>query len=130
MISINNAMSVDLTGQVCAENVGFKHFSGTGGQVDFLRGAMQAKNGKSFIALSSAFTDKAGELHSKIVLDFPPGGATTDLRADVQYIVTEYGCVNLFGEDLPTRAKLLISIAHPQFRDQLTFAAKKNNIIY
>jgi 4-hydroxybutyrate CoA-transferase len=130
MISINNALSIDLTGQVCAESVGFRHFSGTGGQVDFLRGASQAKNGKAFIALSSTYTDKSGQLQSKIVLDFSPGSATTDLRSDVQYVVTEYGCVNLFGEDLPTRAKLLISIAHPQFRDQLMFEAKKHGIIY
>lgn len=130
MISINNALAVDLGGQICSESIGFRHFSGTGGQVDFVRGASAAKDGKSFIALSSTMVNKSGELQSKIVLDFPPGAATTTLRADVQYIVTEYGCVDLFGEDIPTRAKRLISIAHPQFREELTFLAKKNNMIY
>lgn len=130
MISINNAMAIDLGGQVCSENIGFRHFSGTGGQVDFVRGASYAKNGKSFLAISSTVETRAEGLKSRIVLDFPPGGATTTLRSDVQYIVTEYGCVNLFGEDLPTRAKLLISIAHPRFRDELLFEAKKHNIVY
>ncbi len=130
MISINNALSIDLGGQVCSENIGFRHFSGTGGQVDFVRGATNSKNGKSFIALPSSFLNKSGELESRIVLDLPPGGATTALRSDIQYVVTEFGCVNLFGEDLPTRAKSLISIAHPQFREELTFAANKHNIIY
>lgn len=129
MISINTAMSVDLTGQVCSENIGFKHFSGTGGQVDYIRGAVHSKGGKSFLAISSTVSTKEG-LTSRIVLDFPPGGATTALRSDVQYIVTEHGCVNLFGEDLPTRAKKLISIADPAFRDKLTFDAKKNGLLY
>ena len=130
MISINNTLAIDLGGQVCSENIGFRHFSGTGGQVDFVRGASNAKDGKSFIALPSTVIGKNGELISKIVLDLPPGGATTTLRSDIQYVVTEYGCVNLFGEDLPTRAKLLISIAHPQFREELLFDAQKQNLIY
>lgn len=130
MISINNALAVDLGGQICSECIGFRHFSGTGGQVDFVRGASAAKDGKSFIALSSSRVDKSGERTSKIILDFAPGSATTTLRSDVQYIVTEYGCVDLFGEDLPTRAKRLISISHPEFREELTFEAKKHNIIY
>jgi acyl-CoA hydrolase len=130
MISINNALAVDLGGQICSECIGFRHFGGTGGQVDFVRGASAAKDGKSFIALSSSRVDKSGERTSKIILDFAPGSATTTLRSDVQYIVTEYGCVDLFGEDLPTRAKRLISISHPEFREELTFEAKKNNIIY
>lgn len=130
MISINNAVSVDLFGQICAESMGFRQFSGTGGQVDYVRGALHSKGGKSFIALPSTYTDKAGVTHSKIVLDFDPGAVTTTLRSDVQYIVTEFGCVNLFAKDLVTRAKLLISIAHPDFREELTFAAKKNNLLY
>lgn len=130
MVSINNAMNVDLTGQVCAESIGFRQYSGTGGQVDYVRGALHSKGGKSFIALASSFTDKAGKKHSKIVLDFAPGAITTTLRSDVQYVVTEYGCVNLFAKDAVTRAKLLISIAHPDFRDELTFQAKEKGLIY
>ncbi len=131
MISINNALSIDLGGQITAESIGWRHFSGTGGQVDFVRGALQARGGKSFICLSSAMTDKkTGNLRSKIVLDFPPGSATTTLRADVMYVCTEYGCVNLFGMDLPSRAKALAGIAHPQFREELLFQAKKVGLIY
>ena len=129
MISVNNAISVDLGGQICTGSIGFRHFSGTGGHVDFVRGASQSKGGKSFVALSSTL-EKNGELQSKIVLDFPRGAAIDTLRSDAQYIVTEYGCVNIFGDDLPTRAKKLISIAHPQFREQLEFDAKKYGIIY
>lgn len=131
MISINNAISIDLNGQVNAESIGWRQFSGTGGQVDYVRGAMNAKNGKSFICMSATTTDKkSGELRSRIVLDFPAGGVTTTLRSEVQYVCTEYGCVYLFGADLPTRAKRLISIAHPQFREQLEFDAKKVGLIY
>jgi 4-hydroxybutyrate CoA-transferase len=130
MIFINNALEVDLYGQVCSEGIGFRHFSGTGGQVDYVRGAVMSNGGKSFIALPSTYTDKSGNVHSKIVLNFSQGTSVTTLRSDVQYIVTEYGCVDLFGEDLVTRAKKLISIAHPQFRDELMSAAKKNNLIY
>lgn len=129
MISINTALSIDLTGQVCSESIGFKHFSGTGGQVDYIRGALHSKGGRSFLAISSTVNTKEG-LKSRIVLDFPPGGITTALRSDIQYVVTEHGCVNLFGEDLPTRAKKLISIADPLFIEQLTFDAKKNGLIY
>jgi 4-hydroxybutyrate CoA-transferase len=130
MISINNALEVDLYGQVSSEGFGFRHYSGTGGQVDYVRGALMSKGGKSFIALPSTYTDKAGNVHSRIVLNFSPGTPVTTLRSDVQYVVTEYGCVDLFGEDLVTRAKRLISIAHPQFRDELMFQAKKNYLIY
>lgn len=129
MISINNALSVDLTGQVSSECMGFSQYSGTGGQVDFIRGASAADQGKSFIALASTVKTEEG-VKSKIVLDFPSGCCTTALRSDVQYVVTEYGCVDLFGEDLPTRARKLISIAHPEFREELLFAAKKHHYVY
>jgi len=129
MISINNALSIDLTGQVTAESIGFRQFSGTGGQVDFVRGATAAKNGKSFIAVSSAVDTKDGFL-SRIVLNFPPGTAVTTLRTEVQYVVTEYGCVNLYGMDMPERVKRLISVAHPAFREKLTFDAKKVGYLY
>lgn len=130
LMSINNAMNVDLFGQVNAQSVGYKHFSGTGGQVDYVRGALHSKGGKSFIALPSSRLNKAGELESKITLSMPEGTTITTLASDVQYVVTEYGCVNLFAKDVPTRAKLLISIAHPQFREKLLFDAKQKHIIY
>ena len=129
MISINTAISVDLTGQACSESIGFRQFSGTGGQVDYVRGASYAKGGKSFLAISSPVETKTG-LASRIVLDFPIGGTTTTLRSETQYVVTEYGCAKLWGEDLPTRAKRLIEIAHPDFRDRLTFEAKKAHLLY
>jgi len=129
MISINNAMSVDLTGQVCAESIGYRQYSGTGGQMDFVRGATHSKGGKSFIAISSVAKTKDGN-KSRIVLSLEPGSVVTTLRAEVQYIVTEYGCVNLQFCDIPTRAKLLISIAHPDFRDELYYQAQKVGYIY
>lgn len=129
MISINNAMSIDLTGQVCAESIGFRQYSGTGGQVDYIRGATQSKGGKSFIAVSSVAKTRDGP-KSRIVLTLEPGSTVTSLRAEVQHIVTEYGCVNLQFCDIPTRVKRLISIAHPDFRDELTYQAKKVGYLY
>lgn len=129
MISINTSLSIDLTGQLCSESIGFRQFSGSGGQVDYIRGATLSKNGKSFIAVSSVANTKNGPV-SKICVNLAKGSTVTTLRAEVMYIVTEYGCVNLQYCDLPTRAKKLISIAHPDFRDELTFEAKKNSLIY
>lgn len=129
MISINTSLSIDLTGQLCSESIGFRQFSGSGGQVDYIRGATLSKNGKSFIAVSSVANTKNGPI-SKICLHLAEGSTVTTLRAEVMYIATEYGCVNLQYCDIPTRAKKLISIAHPDFRDELTFEAKKNGLIY
>lgn len=129
MISVNNALSIDLTGQVCAESVGYRQYSGSGGQMDYIRGATLSKGGKSFIAVSSVAKTKDGP-KSRIVLTLDPGSVVTSLRAEVQYIVTEYGCVNLQYCDIPTRAKRLISIAHPDFRDELTYEAKKVGYLY
>lgn len=125
-ISINAALEVDLFGQVCAESVGTKHMSGTGGQVDYVRGACQSKGGKSFIAFSS--TAKGGTI-SKIKNILTPGAIVTTSKNDVDYIVTEYGLAHLRGESLSSRAKQLIAIAHPDFRDELTFEAKKRGIL-
>ena len=106
-ISINNALSVDLTGQVASESIGFSMYSGTGGQADFVRGATQSKGGKSFIALKSTFKDKNGGLHSRIVSTFAPGTAVTSVRADVMYIVTEFGIAYLWQKNhVPTCAGL------------------------
>ena len=122
----DNFIEVDLFGQVCAESVGTKHMSGTGGQVDYVRGACQSKGGKSFIAFSS--TAKGGTI-SKIKNILTPGAIVTTSKNDVDYIVTEYGLAHLRGETLSSRARQLIAIAHPDFRDELTFEAKKRGIL-
>ena len=126
VISINAALEVDLWGQVCAESVGTKHMSGTGGQVDYVRGACQSKGGKSFIAFSS--TAKGGAI-SKIKSALTPGAAVTTSKNDVDYVVTEFGVAHLRGEPLSSRAHQLIAIAHPDFRDELRFEAKKRGIL-
>ena len=126
MISINAALEVDLWGQVCAESVGTKHISGSGGQIDYVRGACQSKGGKSFIAFPS--TAKGGTI-SKIKSILTPGAVCTTSKNDVDYIVTEYGLAHLRGRSLSERAKALIAIAHPDFRDELRFEAKKRGII-
>jgi itaconate CoA-transferase len=122
LISVNAAIEVDLTGQVCAESIGPLQFSGTGGQVDFVRGAFNSPGGKSFLALYS--TAKSGEV-SRIVPTLTPGAAVTTPRQDVHYLVTEYGVAQMKGKSVPERAKALIGLAHPKFRDWLTEGAKK-----
>ncbi len=124
MVSINAAVEVDLFGQVCAESIGTKHMSGSGGQVDYVRGACQSRGGMSFIAFSS--TTKG---ISKIRSSLSPGAVVTTSKNDVDYIVTEYGVAHLRGESLASRAKQLISIAHPDFRDELIFDAKKRGFM-
>ena len=129
MISINGAMQVDLMGQVCAESIGPRQFSGTGGQADFVRGANWSRGGMSFLALPSTLTTKSGEVKSKISAVLPLGSVVTTPRADVQYIVTEYGVADLRNEPLDVRAKRLIAIAHPDFRDKLTYEAKQAGML-
>lgn len=119
MISINSAIEVDLTGQVCADSIGTRMYSGVGGQMDFIRGASLSEGGKPIIALSA--TTRRGE--SKIVAMLKPGAGVVTTRAHVQYVVTEYGVVNLYGKNLRQRAKALISIAHPKHRESLEKAA-------
>lgn len=126
MISINAALEVDFFGQVCAESVGTKHMSGSGGQIDYVRGACQSKGGKSFIAFTS--TAKGGTI-SKIKPILTQGAICTTSKNDVDYIVTEYGIAHLRGRSLGERTKQLIAIAHPDFRDELTFEAKKRGIL-
>ena len=126
MISINAALEVDLWGQVCAESIGTKHVSGSGGQIDYVRGACQSKGGKSFIAFPS--TAKGGTI-SKIKSILTPGAVVTTSKNDVDYIVTEYGLAHLRGKTLSERAKALIAVAHPDFRDELRFEAKKRGIL-
>ena len=126
MISINAALECDIWGQVCAESIGTKHMSGTGGQVDYVRGASLSKGGKSFIAFSS--TAKDGTI-SRIKSILEPGAIVTTSKNDVDYIVTEYGVAHLRGEPLSSRARQLIAIAHPDFRAKLSFDAKKRGIM-
>jgi butyryl-CoA:acetate CoA-transferase len=127
-MSINNAVDIDLFGQISSESSGLKHISGAGGQLDFVLGAYLSKGGKSFICLSSTFTNKKGELQSRILPTLHDGSVVTDTRANVQYIVTEYGIINLKGLSTWQRAEALISIAHPDFRDQLIKDAERMNI--
>jgi len=129
LISINNALMVDLNGQVASESIGIKQYSGTGGQVNFVNGSNYSKGGKSIIALNSTYVDKEGKIQSKILSTFPQGTITTTSRNDVQYIITEYGVVNLRYMNMTERIKSLINIAHPDFRDKLKSEAKRNNWI-
>ncbi len=122
MIAINSAIEIDLTGQVCADSIGTKFFSGIGGQVDFVRGAAHSEGGKPIIALPAATKDMK---FSKIVSTLKPGAGVVTTRGDVHYVVTEYGAVNLFGKTVQERVRALIEIAHPVFRDELTDFAKK-----
>lgn len=117
--AINSAIEVDLTGQICADSIGTRMFSGTGGQLDFVRGATLSEGGKSI----TAFASRTKKGRSKIVPLIQPGGGIVTPRADAHWIVTEYGSVNLYGKSLQERARLLISIAHPDDRENLERAA-------
>ena len=128
-ISINNAIDCDLFGQVNAESAGIKHISGTGGQLDFVLGAYLSKGGKSFICLSSTFFNKkTGQLESRIRPTLENGSIITDTRANLHYLCTEYGCVNLKGLTTWEKAEALINVAHPDFREQLIKEAEKMHI--
>ncbi len=127
-ISINNAVDMDLFGQVNAESAGLKHISGTGGQLDFVMGAYLSKGGKSFICMSSTMIAKDGTLKSRIVPTLANGSIVTDPRSSIHYIVTEYGMVNLKGLSTWERAEALIGIAHPQFREELIQSAEQMHI--
>ncbi|RQV98322.1 4-hydroxybutyrate CoA-transferase, partial [bacterium] len=126
MIAVNSAIEVDITGQVCSDSIGRTIYSGFGGQVDFIRGAAHSKGGKPIIALKS--TSKNNTI-SRIVSELTPGAGVVTSRADVHYVVTEFGVAYLHGKTLRERAKALIGIAHPAFREQLTHDAKKYNLL-
>ena len=128
VVSINNTTQIDLQGQAASESDGHRHISGTGGQLQFVRGAYASKGGKSFICLASTY-DKRGERRSRIVLDLTPGNVVTTPRSDVMYVVTEYGMVNLKGKSVAERAKALIAIAHPDFREDLERQAYEHRLI-
>jgi 4-hydroxybutyrate CoA-transferase len=122
MVAINSALQIDLTGQVCADSIGYNFYSGFGGQVDFIRGAARSEGGKPVMALPS--TAKGGTV-SRIAPHLVEGSGVTTSRGDVHYVATEFGIVNLHGKSISERVKMLIGIAHPKFRDELTFFAKQ-----
>jgi acyl-CoA hydrolase len=126
MIAINSALEIDLTGQVCADSIGTRIYSGFGGQLDFIRGAAASNGGKPIIALPSS--GKNGTL-SRIVSLLKTGAGVVTTRADVHYVVTEYGVAELFGKSLRERAQALINIAHPNFREELSKAAFERGLV-
>ena len=128
MISINTALTIDLMGQVVADNLSGRQFSGTGGQLDFVRGAQLSRGGKSFIAVTSTVNSRSGPL-SRIVPQLPVGAAVTTPRSEVQYVVTEFGCVNLKTLNMKDRVRAMIGLAHPDFRPQLTEDAKRCGLL-
>lgn len=128
VISINNILEVDLLSQVCSETSGLRQISGTGGQLDFVIGGFHSKGGKSFLAFSSTYKDKEGNMQSRIRPLLTPGAAVTVPRTQVQYLVTEYGKANMKALSVWGRAEALINLAHPDFRDELLAAAKDMKI--
>jgi len=126
MVAINSAIELDITGQVCSDSIGVYIYSGFGGQVDFIRGAAHSKGGKPIIALPSVA--KGGEM-SRIVPHLKQGAGVVTTRADVKYVVTEFGVAYLHGKNLKERTKALINIAHPNFRDDLIKEAKARNLL-
>jgi 4-hydroxybutyrate CoA-transferase len=126
MVAINAALQVDLTGQVCADSIGVRFYSGVGGQADFMRGAARSPGGKPIIALPS---QALGGTRSRIVPMLEPGAGVTTTRNDVHFVVTEYGVADLYGRSVRERAQALIAIAHPQFRDELSAAARARRLI-
>jgi len=129
MIAINSALEVDLTGQVCADSIGYRFFSGLGGHADFMRGAALARNGIPIIAMPST-AGRGDKRVSRIVPSLAEGAGVITTRGDVHYIVTEYGAAYLHGKTMRERAMALINIAHPDFRSELLHAAKRRRIVY
>jgi acyl-CoA hydrolase len=128
VFSINSTTQMDLQGQAASESDGHRHISGTGGQLQFVRGAYASRGGKSFICLPSLF-DRKGIRKSRIVLNLTPGNIVTTPRTDTMYVVTEYGMVNLKGKSVADRARAMISRAHPDFREELERQACENRLI-
>ena len=114
--AINSALEIDLTGQVCADSIGHRIYSGIGGRVDFMRGAARSRGGKPIIALPAT---AAGGSVSRIVTELRPGAGVVTTRGHVHWVVTEYGAVNLHGLSLRERGEALVSVAHPDFRAEL-----------
>ncbi len=127
MVAINSALEIDLTGQATAESLGKTFYSGIGGQADFMRGAVQARRGKTILTLQSTANN---ETISRIVPFLSEGAGATLIRGDIHYVITEYGIAYLHGRNIRERAMELIAIAHPKFRAQLILKAKELNLIY
>jgi acyl-CoA hydrolase len=128
VVSINNTTQIDLQGQVASESDGHRHLTGTGGQLQFVRGAYASRGGKTFICLASTY-ERHGQRKSRIVLNLTEGNVVTTPRTDTMYVVTEYGIVNLKGKSVAERAQALISIAHPDFREELEREARRLDLI-
>jgi acyl-CoA hydrolase len=128
VVSINNTTQIDLQGQAASESAGHRHLTGTGGQLQFVRGAYASRGGKSFMCLASTY-EKGGQRVSRIVSTLTPGNIVTTPRTDVMYVVTEYGMVNLKGKSVAERAAALIGIAHPDFREPLAREAREAGLI-
>ncbi|CAG0954136.1 MAG: acetyl-CoA hydrolase/transferase family protein [Anaerolinea sp.] len=126
MVSINSALEVDITGQVCADSMGSRFYSGVGGQVDFIRGAARSKGGKPIIALPSTAKN---DTISRIVAQLQPGAGVVTTRNDVHYVVTEYGVAYLHGKTIRERVNALINVAHPKFREELSAKARELNFL-
>ena len=127
-ISINSTTQIDLQGQAASESDGPRHLTGTGGQLQFVRGSYASEGGKSFLCLPSTY-EKRGEPRSRIVFNLTQGNVVTTPRTDVMYVVTEYGMVNLKGKSVPERARALINIAHPDFREHLQKQAHEHGML-
>jgi acyl-CoA hydrolase len=128
LVTINNTTQMDLQGQASSESSGHRHISGTGGQLQFVRAGYASNGGKSFICMSSTY-ERGGVRRSRIVPELTSGNVVTAPRSDMMFVVTEYGLVNLKGRSIPERAKAMISIAHPDFRDDLEREARTNGLI-
>jgi acetyl-CoA hydrolase len=129
MVAINSAIEVDLTGQVCADSIGPKLYSGVGGQLDFIYGASRSKGGVPIIAMPSTSVMRDGTVLSKIAPMLKQGAGVVTSRNHVRFVVTEFGVAELYGKTIRQRAQALINIAHPQFRDELTAKAKEMNYL-
>lgn len=129
VISINSTTQVDLQGQVASESAGHRHISGTGGQLQFVRGAYASKEGKSFMCLPSTRIRKDGVVESRIVFSLTHGNIVTTPRTDIMHVATEWGIVNLKGRSVPERVSALVSIAHPEFRESLSRQARDNGLV-
>lgn len=128
VVSVNNTTEIDLQGQAASESSGHRHISGTGGQLQFVRGAYSSRGGQSFLCLTSTY-EKSGQRKSRIVSQLTPSSIVTTPRTDVMYVVTEWGMVNLKGKSVAERALALISLAHPDFREELERDAREANMI-
>jgi acyl-CoA hydrolase len=128
LTTINNTTQMDLQGQGASESSGHRHISGSGGQLQFIRSGYASSGGKSFLCMSSTY-ERTDIRRSRIVLNLTPGNVVTTPRSDVMYVVTEFGLVNLKGKSIPERAKAMISLAHPDFREDLERDARANGLI-